>query len=25
VPSNWDVFPGAFDSLLEAYLDGRSV
>jgi hypothetical protein len=25
VPCNWDVFPGAFDSLLEAYLDGRSV
>lgn len=25
VPSNWDVFPGAFDSLLDAYLDGRSV
>ncbi len=25
VPSNWDVFPGAFDSLFEAYLDGRSV
>jgi hypothetical protein len=25
VPSNWDVFPGAADSLLEAYLDGRSL
>ena len=25
VPSDWDVFPGAFDSLFEAYLDGRSV
>jgi hypothetical protein len=25
VPTAWNVFGGAFDSLLEAYLDGRSV
>jgi hypothetical protein len=25
VPSDWDVFPGAFDSLFDAYLDGRRV
>ena len=25
VPPSWDVFPGAYDSLLAAYLDGRRV
>lgn len=25
VPAHWDVFPGAFDSLVAAYLDGRTV
>ncbi len=25
VPANWDVFPDAFDSLVDAYLTGRSL